>query len=101
MDKDRSIIDVVARLRESMGDGAFDIVDHGEADLCQIGIASPHDHKRLVYISTYGRKAGRYTVELELPPEPNSEKLYESGGWLEDIEFDELLQAAKSHLATE
>jgi hypothetical protein len=51
--KDPSLLAVLDRLNEDLGDEAFAIVDHWDADLCAVGVAKPSDHARLVYISTW------------------------------------------------
>ncbi len=70
--KDESIIRLIGKLKSVMGDNAFNVVDHWEADLFTVGIAKPDNHDVLVYVCTYGQPVGRYVVSLEFSPGPRS-----------------------------
>src|SRR5262245_31947164 len=50
LEKDPRILDVLDRLKLTLGADAFDIVDHWSSDLIAVGIASPQNHQGLVYI---------------------------------------------------
>jgi hypothetical protein len=56
MVKDDAILDAVEHLRKCLGQDEFQIMDHWEADLIAIGIASPSDLQRLVYFSLEARR---------------------------------------------
>jgi hypothetical protein len=98
MTNDKSIVDVLAQLQRHLGADTFEVLDHWDADLFAVGIARAETPQRLVYILTYGLPEGRYTVELELPPEPGSDDEYESSGWHENLAFGELAAIAAKHL---
>jgi hypothetical protein len=51
MMKDDAILDAVEHLRKCLGPDEFQIMDHWEADLIAIGVASSSDLQRLVYFS--------------------------------------------------
>ncbi|MBS0265205.1 MAG: hypothetical protein JSS02_24950 [Planctomycetes bacterium] len=89
------------RLRSRLGAGAFDVVDHWDADLCAVGIARPDNHSVLVYISTFGRSDGGYFVSLEFPPQPDDEQWanhpYTPAGEQRVSSFDELVQVIQRH----
>lgn len=92
--KNQVIIDVVAKLRDRLGEGSFDIADNWD-DQDAIGIASTTDHRKLVYIAAYGDK---FFVELELPSAPDSELPYELAGRYDEIDFEQLVVVVASHL---
>jgi hypothetical protein len=96
--KDASITEVIARLRERLGPTSFSLADHWPDDACAMGLASPREPGRLVYIATFGRAAGRYDVYFELPPLPGSESPYEPAGDLHDIDFERLASVVAHHL---
>ena len=96
--KDHAIYDVIIKLRNTFGDGAFQIVDHWE-DLCAIGIARSSEPHRLVYISSCWRPPGYYFVELELPPEPGIDRLYSVAQKYESVDLDQLKTSCPSILA--
>jgi hypothetical protein len=96
--KDASITDVVARLRDRLGAGAFILADHWADDLCAVGLAATHEPGRLVYITTLRRAPGRYDLFFELPPPPGSELPYEPAGNVHDIGFEQLAAAVAQHL---
>jgi hypothetical protein len=91
-------MNVVQRLANQLGDGAFVIADHWEADQCAIGLASPHDDGVLVYIQTYDLPEGMYDIELELPLEAGDEMPYKGVGEMSQVTYSELLEIVKKHL---
>src|SRR5689334_22637039 len=97
-DKDPAIVAVLDRLRSRFGPDAFVLADHWEPDLCAVDIASPRDPGVLVYISCYGERPGRFGYELELPPLPGSEALYQVAGRGEGLTFEELVGIVGRHL---
>ena len=102
-EKDRSIIQLLDRLRARLGADAFDVVDHWEGDLCATGIAPPDNHDVLVCISTLGEPEGNYFVSLELPPRVRDEQWanhsYTPAGDQEVEGFDELVQIIERHFS--
>jgi hypothetical protein len=97
--KDASVLDCLTQLERAMGSGVFRVVDHWDADLCAVGIASPGDAKRLVYVSTWQKEAGRYYYECEIPRLPTSEDEpnYAVVEKADDVDFDTLLAAVRRH----
>ena len=103
LQKDKAIIQVLDKLRARSEVGAFDVVDHWNADLCAIGIARTDDHGVLVYISTFGKREGEYFVSLELPPRPGEEQWanhpYTPAGEQDAKTFDELVEIIQGHFS--
>jgi hypothetical protein len=100
LDKDPAILTVLEQLRRRLGADSFVVADHWEPDLCAIGIASPQDHRVLVYISCYGEPVGRFGFELEVPPTPGSEMPYNVVGGGFGLSFEELVSVIARHLQT-
>lgn len=96
--KDPEILKMLSKLRTELGEGAFDVVDHWEADLCAIGIVRPDNHSVLVYVSTYERGEGRYWVSLELPPIAEGVP-YASAGEREVRGIRELASVVRRHFS--
>jgi hypothetical protein len=65
MEKDKTILDLLKRLRSVVNFDLLQTVDYWEADLCAIGIRRG---KRLIYISTYNylNKQLRFDYDLEV-----------------------------------
>jgi hypothetical protein len=66
VEKDRSITDLLERLRSSVGFNQLEMVDFWEGDRCAIGFRKEN---RIVYVSTYNyvdEKTARYDYDLEL-----------------------------------
>lgn len=95
--KDESIQTVLSALAAKIGDDGFDIVDHWEADLCAIGVASPQNHEVLAYISAIGAP-GKFYVSLELPPESGSDFPYVDAGARDTVSLDELIDVVSDHI---
>ena len=58
MQKDDHILRMLANLRQRLGEGAFQIVDHWQADLRAVGIAHPdHEHRLAYMLMLTGRAA--------------------------------------------
>jgi hypothetical protein len=97
--KDASVLDCLTQLERAMGSGAFRVVDHWDADLFAVGVATPGDVERLVYVCTWQKEAGRYYYECESPRvhasenEPN----YAVAEKADDVDFDTLLAAVRRH----
>ena len=64
LQKDKSIIELVEGL--NLDDKGWTVIDHWEADMCAIGIASKSRPNCLVYVSTFGLPAGRFYFECEV-----------------------------------
>jgi hypothetical protein len=97
-DKDSSILSLLDRLRDRLGPGNFDIIDHWESDPYAVGLASPQDHGVLAYISCFGEPEGRYHVELELPPSSGDDLPYREAGRFSDLDFEAMVGVVSEHL---
>jgi hypothetical protein len=95
--KDTRVTATLIELERRLGQGAFRIVDHWEADLRAIGIAHPHDDHRLAYIAM-GEVDATYFLELETAPAPGSELPYAVMGKFHSVTFDELAMLIAGHL---
>ncbi len=96
--KDQSIKKTIIRLYKRLGKGFFILYDHWGDDKTAIGICSPQNYKRLVYISTYDTPINHFNVRLELPPVENSNLPYTDAGKFYAISFEELVEIIKKHL---
>lgn len=67
--KHASIEGLVARL--DLAERRWVVVDHQEAHLCAIAIAAAVAPRRIVHVSTFGKAAGRYDYECEIPTGPD------------------------------
>ena len=85
---------MLEKLRAALGSDAFDIVDHWPSDLIAIGIASPKNHHVLVYIGIFD---DGYYAELELPPNPNDDSLYEVARRHSGLSFSQLVDIMVNH----
>lgn len=97
--KDQRLMVVLTELEESLGPGAFRIVDHWESDRMAIGIAHPNDEHLLAYVAL-GNADDRYEVELETEPFHDSELPYAVSGRFNDITLGELKTLVAQHLNT-
>jgi len=95
MRKDDLVGQVIDRLCSDLGPEAFDVVDHGD-DPYAIGIARRSDHAFRVYICTYPDKAIDFKSET---PATDPTIPYSSDGMVESGSYEDLLAAARSHLA--
>ena len=93
--KDTTIRDLMATL--GLASRGWRIVDHWEADLQAVGVASERDLRRLIYISTFSRASGRYDYECETPEGP-SEQDYLTTASGKDVDYETLLGAMEAHL---
>jgi hypothetical protein len=66
--KSDPILAVIASLTERLGSEAFQVVDHWPTDVDAVGIASPRDASRLMYVSCYGCAGHEYFVSFEAAP---------------------------------
>lgn len=98
MVKNKAIKHALRHLEERLGKGAFQIVDHWEADMTAVGIADPFDTRRVVYIASGRTQADIYHGSLEKPAKPGSSLPYEDCGTFNDVDLDELVQVVSRHL---
>jgi hypothetical protein len=96
--KDESIGRALDELRLRLGPDAFVVRDHWSADLFATGIASSSDPDRLVYLSTFGTRPGRYHVSLELPSGEANPLPYTPAGEWTDVGVAELTALVRRHL---
>jgi len=95
--KDATITELLAWLRERAGN-AFSVIDHWESDACAVGVSALDDPSQLVYISTYGRAAGFYTVQLETAPPRGSDQPFQTVGGFGPVTREELAGIVAKHL---
>lgn len=76
----------------------LDIVDHWEADLNAIGIASKNNHRVLAYIATTD-KLEKFNVHLELPCNTDIDDYVESAVY-EEITLTEMAGVISGHFRT-
>jgi len=62
--KDRSIAELVSRLCARFPE-EIEVVDHWDADLCAIGFRLKGRPAPLVYVSTWKKETGRFSVVVE------------------------------------
>ena len=93
--KDEDIRQVVRKLQDELSTGAFDIVDHWDADPCAIGIARPDNHGVLVYIAAY---EDFYFVSLELLS-VDEDLPYLQEDEFNNVDFKALASIVKQHLS--
>ena len=94
--KDASILNLLSKLNEEFGESFYDIVEHWEASLDSIGIASPKDNGVLVYITTNEPSECTYQAHLELPSS-DEEKLYVGAGIKKNLDFASLKKVIENH----
>jgi hypothetical protein len=97
-DKDPAILAVLDRLWSRLGSDAFVMLDHWKSDLCAVGIASPHNHCVLIYISCLGKLPDHFMYELELPPQSGDDFPYQVAGTGSEVSFEELAGVVAGHL---
>lgn len=96
IEKHSSIHRLLLGLDRELGHDIYVIEDDWEGDLCAIGIANPRDLRLVVYVSTYELPDGRFYFECETRSAPGSDK-YEVTNKEENVSFEELLSAIRSH----
>jgi len=91
MEKDKTIMALIARLKLSINFALVEIVDYWEPDLCAIGVKRKD---KLVYVSTYNyinEKLILYDYDLELVSDNNQIRVVkESRRVSEDNLIDEI-----------
>ena len=90
--KDTSIWALIAQLAALFGGDSFQLVDHWDADLFAVGIASVKDERRLVYVSTFKKAPGLFAYDCEDPDSGSLEKG-------DHADLEELLRVLKRHLS--
>lgn len=100
LNKDATILEVLARLEEELGQGGFQVVDHWDADSRAVGVASPDDPGRLVYVSASGGSPDRSFYECETPRAGASgdDFPYDVAESADDVDIERLVAAVKHHL---
>lgn len=95
--KDRGLQELIARLE--LTSRGWLVVDHWDADLHAVGLATTRDPRRLAYVSTFMRTAGRFDYECETPAGPGPEDdSYTTTASGQDVDYDTLLRALETHL---
>lgn len=92
------MLDALAALRRRLGEEAFQVVDHWEADRHPVGIAARSKPGQLVYFFCSERNPGRFYVALEKPPVLGSDFPYSPGDVFEDVDFEELANIVAAHI---
>ena len=98
MVKDGAILDAVEHLRMRLGPDEFQIIDHWEANLIAIGIASSSDLQQLVYFSLESGGERRFYVSLEAAPTEGSELPYMDCGEFNNVDLEKLTEIVAEHL---
>lgn len=65
--KYRSIWAFLGQLAREIDSEQYQVVDHWDADLFAIGVASLGEPGQLAYVSTYQQEADHFAVECEMP----------------------------------
>ncbi len=99
LEKDESILGLVSGLATALDPTNWQIVDHWEADLLAIGIASTAQPKLLVYVSTRNQPPGTYFYECESPPLTGDDGPYRRGTSSDGVSFSDLAAVIETHLA--
>ena len=92
--KDDSILQIVSYLEKQLGKDNFQIADYWDADLCAIGLTDTNSNK-LIYISTYNKKADTFYVEIEKTRNTSGDKII-----FEVVSKGQLLQICKEKFLT-
>jgi hypothetical protein len=97
--KDEGLLSILRRLRRDLGEDAFVIEDHWEADLNAIGIARPDDRRFLVYI-TIQPQVPSLSFQCE-SPSVDADLPYHSDDMTDGVTYEQLVGAARHHLLGE
>jgi hypothetical protein len=97
LDKSPALFDLLMHLRDILGTGSFQIVDHWEADRLMVGVAHPSDHRVLACLSLRDEPE-RYNVHLELPAAPGSRPPYIDAGIFEGLKLPDVAEVVRNHL---
>ncbi|MDZ5453501.1 hypothetical protein [Labrys sp. ZIDIC5] len=98
MHKHIAIIAALDYLRDRLGHQFFQLADHWEGDHMAIGIASPNDASRLVYIACTDTLSPVYTAILERESSPDDEIPYEECGSFDGLDIEGLTDVVSAHL---
>ena len=96
MAKDASISQLLSALK--LDERGWTVVDHWEADAFAIGIGVATEPRRLVYVSTFKKQAGRYDYECELPT-GQEEAEYDAVDRGQDVTYEQLSSVLRQHLS--
>lgn len=99
--KDHNIVKALALLKKELGEGAFRVVDDGEASAYSVGVASPKHEGLRAYVSAFDKPEGFYFLSLESPPPPGSERSYAPAGEFEHVNLGRLVRLIKQHMKNE
>ena len=94
--KDSTIRELLALL--GLASRGWQIVDHWEADLQAIGVATQRDPRRLVYVSTFSRAPGRFDYQCETAAGSDDDS-YTTTATGHDVDYETLLCAMEAHLS--
>ncbi len=93
--KHSSIWTFLSGLSDKLGWENYQVVDHWDADLHAIGVASLKDPARLVYVSTFQQMPGRYAFECEVSGADEMPVAVQRGPALD---LDGIVEIIRSHL---
>ena len=96
--KNNQTLQMLEQLKQRLGVGAFNVVDHWEGDLQAVGIAHPSDEYQLVYIAA-DQLSGKLYVELETAARAGSQVPYSISGRYPSVTFDELVELVDTHFS--
>lgn len=96
LEKVSAILSIVQEILAANKDWV--IVDHWPDDLSAIGIAHKNNERRLVYISSFNKKAGLFDYQCE---EPNGNDIadYTTIDSGEDVNKESLIEIITRHLS--
>lgn len=95
--KHGTILAFLEELAADLGPEAFTVVDHWEADLCSIGVASPANHDLYAYVSTWDQAPGHYYVDLD---ERTGAAFPVTKERMESVDYSTALAKIRQHLRT-
>lgn len=95
MKKDQTVKSLIEHL--DLPRRGWTVVDHWEADLCAIGVASLRNTRRLVYVSTFGTEDGRFDYQCEVASGASVDeyRITRSGN---NVSLRELIEVMEEHL---
>jgi hypothetical protein len=96
MNKDENIKLILALAQSE--DPNWIVLDYWDSDMSAIGLAASDYPRRLVYISTFGKRPGRFYYECEVPagPELTDFNVVEK---CDDVDAEALLVVLRNHLS--
>ena len=93
--KHSSIWTFLSGLSDKLGWQNYQVVDHWDADVHAIGVASLKDPARLVYVSTFQQMPDSYVFECEVPGEDEVPVTVQRGS---APDLDTFVEIIRSHL---